>query len=99
MNGLTRRVAALEAQTAPDPLDDLALASYDSFEQLAERIAGLADRYAVTPAPALELQSQAERTIRAALGAADGAMGDEYARLFWQAVAAGLRAYEDARVA
>src|SRR5215210_4108324 len=99
MNGLVRRVTALEARATADPLDDLALASYDGFNELAERIARMADRYAVTPAPAVELQSQAERIIRGALGAADGAVGDEYARRFWQAVAAGLRAYEDARAA
>jgi hypothetical protein len=61
----------------------LALAGYDSFARLAERVAGLAARYAAMPAPALELQSQSEPIIRAAPGA----------------VAAGLRAYEDGRVA
>jgi hypothetical protein len=99
VNGLVRRVEALEAHIVADELDELALASYDSFQQLGERIAKLADRYAATPAPAMELQSRAERIISAALGAADGAVGDEYARRFWRAMAAGLRAYEDGRAA
>jgi hypothetical protein len=94
MNGLTRRVGALEARVATDELAELSLSSYDSLDELARRVVALADRYRATPAPLVEQQSRAERIVRAALGAADGAEGDEYARLFWRVVAAGLRAYE-----
>ena len=99
MNGLNRRVGALEARIATDPLADFDLAGHGSFERLAERIATLARRYAEAEAPPLELQSPAERIVRRALGAAGGRVGDDYARAFWRTISAGLRAYEDGRAA
>lgn len=99
MTGLMGRIERLEARVAVDDLAELTLANYDSMDELGQHIAALAERYAATPAPAVERQPRVERIVRAALGAADGGEGDEYARTFWQAVAAGLRTYEDAREA
>ncbi len=99
MAGLVRRIEALEARAAADALAEFDLAGYDSVAALAERIAGLADRYSKTVAPSIDQQSVAERVIRGALGAAAGRAGDEYARTFWQTVSAALRAYEDGRAA
>ena len=96
---LKRRVEGLEARCAVDPIADLDLRNYDSFGELGERIAMLARRYAAAPAMPRENQAQVERIIRAALGAADGASGAEYARIFWRSVAASLRRYEAGRAA
>lgn len=93
MNGLVRRLEALEARSAPDPLAELSRSSYDSHQELGAHIMQLARRYADRTAPPIEQQSQVERIVRAALDAAAGVEGVAYARAFWRTVAAGLRSY------
>jgi hypothetical protein len=96
MNGLARRVEALEARavTGADPyLGDALPASVRRLSDLAERLRG-------TTEPSLEQQSPAERTVRAGLAAIAGVDDPrERARRFWSTVAEQLRAWDRRRVA
>lgn len=99
MNGLHRRIEALEVQFSPDGLEAFDI-QQDGVEQMARRILGMADRFQSEPArlPTSQ-QSPVEQIIRTALAAAQGYAGDERSRLFWSTVAQGLRAYENGRAA
>jgi hypothetical protein len=87
MNGLVRRLEALEGRQA------VATGVGDVLrEEFARRIAERADRLRGRPAPPLDQQSPFDRCILAALAEAEGTEGRECIARFWGAFSAAVRA-------
>jgi hypothetical protein len=88
MNGLLKRIEALEAYAGSGPDPYLG----GDRETLVRHLSDLAERLQGKPAPSIETQSPAERTVRAGLAAVEGVNDPrERARRFWSTVAEKLR--------